>query len=75
MSARDGGPAFPVECSFVGEPHGVQTGNTTGWVTGLTIRDYFAAAALTVSLGDVAPEELAKYSYQIADAMLVERAK
>lgn len=40
-------PAFPVECSYRenGEIKGVQTGDTTGFETGLTKREYFAATA------------------------------
>jgi hypothetical protein len=47
MSKTDGGPAFPVECSFTkGEVFaGMQTGNNTGWVTGVSVRDYFASHA------------------------------
>lgn len=45
---NDGGPAFPVECDFSdgGIPHGVQTGNHSGWVTGMSLRDRFATDAL-----------------------------
>jgi hypothetical protein len=43
---NDGGPAFPVECQWehgVTTPvRGVQTGNRTGWATGMSLRDYMA---------------------------------
>jgi len=50
---------------------------------GITMRDYFAAKAMegyTASIGIVAStaptdEDLARYSYEIADAMLAERVK
>lgn len=50
----DGGPAFPVECAWVdGKLHdGVQTGNSTRWATGLSVRDYFAAKAMQGVLAD-----------------------
>ena len=41
----------------------------------MTLRDYFAAAALqAVGHGD-SDEKVARYCYQLADAMLAERAK
>lgn len=68
MSTRnDGGPAFPILYDDL-------------CVTGMTLRDYFAAAALQGLLAD----EIAGYStfsdfaegaYGFADAMLAERAK
>lgn len=44
MSANDGGPAFPVECTWAGgvPQSGIQTGNSAGWATGMSLRDYFA---------------------------------
>lgn len=43
--ATDGGPAFPV---LVGEDNqGAQTGAAQWFHTGLTLHDYFAAAALS----------------------------
>jgi len=44
---------------------------------GMTLRDYFAAAALKglLSLHWQYPEEMAKNVYQFADAMLKEREK
>ena len=42
---------------------------------GITIRDYFAAHFVTTMFLGYAPEELARRAYEIADAMLKERAK
>lgn len=59
-------PAFPVP------------DNTTGG-SGMTLRDYFAGQALMGMLADHTgvpiPERFAQLSYEIADAMLKERAK
>lgn len=49
--------------------------------SGITIRDYFAAAALTGSLAfpipgdEKRPDKCARYCYEYADAMLAERSK
>lgn len=72
---NDGGPAFPVKVwrltkdGQTDEPLGHQ---------GLSLRDYFAAAALTglqhphYEMDDA---QLAKVAYDAADAMLAEREK
>jgi hypothetical protein len=64
---KDGGPAFPVT---------IQQGSTKG-LPGLTLRDYFAAAALTGLLADpnstCTVEDFAEGAYECADAMLVQR--
>ena len=58
-----GGPAFPHE-----NHHGHK-------ITGMTLRDYFAAKAMQsiVSNGDVDPQKISQASYIIADAMLKAR--
>lgn len=68
---NDGGAAFPTTRSEVG-----------GDQTGLTMRDYFAAAALTgiiakadLPLKDGYPEAMAVDAYWLADAMLNHRGK
>lgn len=84
----DGGPAFPVEGIFTSDGafrQGIQTGNCAGWASGLSIRDYFAAKAMQGALsGHHAhaghedywpPVGVASYAYEMADAMLAERAK
>ena len=86
MSKNTGGPAFPVDTSVneLGEATIHQTGNWTGQFPGMTLRDYFAAKAMTAYIsnpdmihklcgtGSVSISEL---SYIQADAMLKERAK
>ncbi len=77
MSANNGGPAFPAEVLGVDE-----LGEYRAPVTGMTLRDYFAAKAMQ---GLIASHEEgywwkcntytmgAKYSYRFADAMLKAR--
>lgn len=73
---NDGGPAFPCEeekiSSFSGCSYLYQ-------YTGMSIRDYFAAAALTSLLEGIkphrTPENVADWAYKYADAMLAERDK
>jgi hypothetical protein len=88
MSVKDGGPAFPVET--YGDGRGMQTGPDSGWETGMTLRDYFAAQALSAIIsGSAFPtihgladeagvdsgEYMADAAYEYADAMLKARAK
>lgn len=84
MSKNDGGPAFPVEVTQYadGSYAGAQTAPRAEWCTGVSIRDYFAAAALTglanignVDLAPHTPPILARDAYTLADAMLAERSK
>jgi hypothetical protein len=70
---KDGGPAFP--------PH-FQNPKGVGFdLGGMSLRDYFAAAALTKLSDDGMPFDTRKYadiaatSYRIADAMLAERLR
>jgi hypothetical protein len=72
----DGGPAFPATCSSEGIPLVVSYPSET--VSGMTLRDYFAAAAMQgyclnsdfVSMSD---KTLAKGAYELADSMLAAR--
>lgn len=79
MNTNDGGPAFPVECDWsTGELRGQQTTNAGGWHVGMTLRDYFAAKAFGGTLAnsafhDDSPESLARWAYEMADAMLKAR--
>jgi len=62
---NDGGSAFPHE-------------TYNGYDSGMTLRDYFAAAALQGLMAKVDPEDhwadyRAKWSYEAADAMLKAR--
>lgn len=64
---KDGGRAFPVATEG-------------GAYLGMSLRDYFAATALLGLIGcDIEEiptlEQLAGKSYELADAMLIERAK
>lgn len=86
---KAGGPAFP--CEICDDPgyNFHQTGNHTAMQYGMTLRDYFAAAALPAVIGttqswknlDFHPvngktnaENDALCAYQVADAMLKARA-
>lgn len=75
----DGGPAFPVECRWEGADvvQGVQTGNHTGWATGMSLRDYFAAKVLPAYFSDGhghdQQDRAAKWAYEVADQMLKAR--
>lgn len=66
MSEKDGGKAFPSELNAYG---------------GMSLRDYFAAKTVTViadaalKTGKWAPDLIAATAYELADAMLTERAK
>jgi hypothetical protein len=67
---NDGGPAFAIP--------GIATNWYATMQTGISIRDYFAGQALaglcsTDELSTEAPEKLAVWSYEQADAMLLAR--
>jgi hypothetical protein len=65
LARKNGGSAFPIEA-----PH--------SFSAGMTLRDYFAGAAVTGVLRayeTIYPKPLAKAAYELADAMLKERAK
>lgn len=67
-SIKDGGPAFPRPVSFSEE------GGTHRGAIGMSLRDYFAAQALTGILSsDNKPEcddRKAEWAYSLADSML-----
>lgn len=76
---NDGGPAFPTD-------NEQQVGHNTWHYQGMTLRDYFAAAALQGLLACprssyVGGKKLTAYwqygiaSYRLADALLAERAR
>ena len=71
MSSKyDGGTAFPCEQSQA------QDGTwNQAFDPGMTLRDYFAGQALAEIAESNRPAACAKWAYQIADAMLAERAK
>ena len=66
MGERDGGAAFPCHGQFAGD-------------LGMSLRDYFAAAALTGLAANPTnrgtPDQAATISYAIADAMLAARTQ
>jgi hypothetical protein len=66
---KDGGQAFPVQLVEHVSAHNHP---------GMTLRDYFAAAALSTRGlygANVREKEVAEECYRIADAMLAEREK
>jgi hypothetical protein len=72
MTDKDtGGPAFPCEWDYIGSNREA--------ANGMTLRDYFAAKAMQAMLSNpncpmqCEDSELAKMSYEIADAMLESR--
>ena len=69
MSERDGGPAYPLAFN---------TAAKVG-MGGMSLRDHFAAQALTGVLmtapKNAPPVACAMWAYSVADAMLAERAK
>jgi hypothetical protein len=75
---EDGGAAFPVTPIF-SESHGwLRPCEIMHSAEGMTLRDYFAAAALTAIPhvgcgGDLNTEEIAAAAYQVADAMIEAR--
>lgn len=74
MSAQDGGPAFPIW------QEDMNLGDTAG--PGMTLRDYFAAAALGAMSAEIkrnaefgfSMKDLASKAFVIADAMIAHRA-
>lgn len=87
---KDGGlPAYPVECYFPekdGSIRGLQTGNHSGWETGLTKREYFAGQALVGFqqfvrggwcgvMDEQMANDMAANCFAIADAMIRRTAK
>lgn len=74
MTDKTGGPAFPVPSNTL------QTLPEKTLLSGMTLRDYFAAKAVQSVLLDLTSSEwdyasIAMAAYEVADAMLVERAK
>lgn len=83
-AVKDGGPAFPEP--FIYDPNrgesGVEVCATDVGCGGMTLRDYFAAAAMTgliaQSQGTAIGSDVgggAIYCYRFADAMLQERSR
>ena len=76
---NDGGPAFPISPTSVTmepNPNGVgMLATHHGMKSGVTIRDYFAAAALQGLMASQceADDPYPIYAYKIADAMIKAR--
>jgi hypothetical protein len=75
VNRNDGGPAFPVDFEHLPDSHVAKRAD------GMSLRDYFAAQALALG-GEYfhrnaaeGPATVATVAYEIADAMLLERAK
>jgi len=69
MNKQTGGPAFPTE-----DAH--QSGTRIWHHEGMTMRDYFAAKAMTAIIGEDrygGMDATATYAYRMADAMLKAR--
>ena len=68
MSKEDGGPAYPYHWPELEQAY-----------TGMTLRDWFAGQALSVfphpPMNEAESQFMAAVAYQLADAMLAERAK
>jgi len=83
MAIHDGGPAFPQTESRNGNPMDAEYASAGG----MSLRDYFAAQVVAYALSnDVPPAIVAQgvdavlrgavtIAYQVADAMLAQRAK
>ena len=86
-TTHDGGPAFPVPVIEYNGSHHPMSGDPLYMAHGggMTLRDYFATAAMTGLLAD--PEDItgkpeltcaqsvAFYAYELADAMIERRGK
>lgn len=95
MSKNDGGTAFPMQDASAvhayafGASHGIKDHEQRELayikargeaVTGMTLRDYFAAKAMNGICAHhdtwgLAESEMAEHAYRIADAMLAARVK
>ena len=77
MSAiNDGGPAFAQPAIYDSSRDQINQASAYGCDAGTTLRDYFAAKAmsgLVVNGDNFNVPQLAKYSYEFADAMLAAR--
>lgn len=73
---KDGGTAFP-QGIVIGNPNTVY--GPTQACGGMSLRDYFAAAALQGAIANgrkgADPTDIARGAYIVADAMLAEREK
>jgi hypothetical protein len=82
---NDGGPAFPIANPFAMEPANVT--EMKRFASGMDLRDYFAAKAMTGMLAypgcemrgshhnNNTPDGVAEMAYEYADAMIRARSK
>lgn len=78
MTKDTGGPAFPSPKFAVPADADERTFLAINNAFGMTLRDYFAAAALSGYKArslDFSQAAIAQWAYEDADAMLAERAK
>ena len=83
MSEQDGGPAFPhVNATIQPDGSFVNLHDYGAVERGMSLRDYFAGQALIGVLGcrngflvDCGTENVPVWSFDIAEAMIAERAK
>lgn len=76
---QDGGPAFPCDWHNSGDQNNAESVP----LSGMSMRDYFAAAVLSGAIASSSASERgafsknawAKSAYEYADAMLAERTK
>ena len=73
MSKDNGGPAFPRDGYQIEDEYGRK--ETIQGKNGMTLRDYFAAKAMQSLAGKHAAKCVVIEAYEIADLMLLERAK
>jgi len=71
MDKETGGAAFPGKYQYRDSFHTL----TDDYVSGMTLRDYFAARAMSIGLEGWSDEDVAIEAYRVADAMIAERAK
>lgn len=71
---ENGGPAFPRPIGHNGLEHHEEH-EANGEQVGMTLRDYFAAAALGGLVGDNDPVPAASFAYRFADAMIAARGR
>lgn len=76
MKIPNGGPAFPSDEIEINEGHWEGRYQIRQQFPGMSLRDYFAAAALTALLTNtISTVSAVAASYRIADTMLAEREK
>jgi hypothetical protein len=74
---NNGGPAFPIGTKTINHDYYSGVSNVSeesGHEDGMTLRDYFAAKAMQVLLGEhEEDDDAARKAYKVSDAMLAAR--